>query len=101
MPVVEFLLEQKANVDAEDKHHNTALLRGARYPDVVRSLLAHKANARQENSAGDTALHTAAEGMSEASCQLLLAAGADPNSKNSDGRTPAQIGGAALAHVFK
>jgi len=100
LPVVEFLIEQKANVNAEDKHHNTALLRGARYPDVVKSLLAHKASVDHVNDVGDSALHLAAEENNEQSCRALLAAGADPVLKNSDGKSSIEMGGKPLEHVW-
>lgn len=100
LDVVEFLLEQKARVDAADKHQNTALLRGAKYPSIVKTLLAHKADVTRANKIGDTALHMACEEGSEEACVLLLAAGADANARNDEGQSPKDLAGKALAHVF-
>lgn len=98
--VVAFLLEQGAVVDARDKQNNTALLRGARYTPVVQLLLARGASAVRANTSGDTALHLAAEEGNEEACALLLAAGADPNVRNGEGRSAKDVGGKAMMHVW-
>lgn len=47
----------------------------------------------QRDSAGDTALHIAAQRASLEACRCLLDAGADPTARNNKGRTPAaQLG---------
>jgi ankyrin repeat protein len=72
------LLEQGADVDAEDDVGCTALARAAQFDqlELVRALLRAGASPDRANRRGGTPLMVA---KSEAVARLLLAAGADPN----------------------
>ena len=54
-------------------------------------LVARGADVRIEQDEGFTALHEAAQIGSEKLIALLLDAGADPNSRGKDGRTPLAV----------
>jgi hypothetical protein len=104
--VVEFLLAHGADIDAiaRNKFANTplqvALL--TRQRDVVRVLLARRANVRIVQGEGFCAIHDAAESGDVEIATLLLDAGADPNVRSTTGEdghgpgvTPLEI---ALKH---
>lgn len=65
--------------------------------DAVRLLIALKAPLEAMNLTGFTALHHAAEVNAAETARVLLAAGANPNSKNYSAETPADV---ALARGF-
>lgn len=61
-------------------------------PDDIRRLLADEATqVGRRDGFGRTALHHAAEAGALAAAQALLAAGADPNARDSRGETPAML----------
>lgn len=57
---------------------------------AIRFLLAHGATLEARNLTGFTALHHAAEAGSLEAVEALLAAGADPDTPNKEGRRPAE-----------
>jgi ankyrin repeat protein len=82
------LLSHGADVNAtEERQGHTALMRavGAKHPDVVRRLVAAKADVRARSKGGFTALLFAAQEGDLESARILVAAGADVNEKTSRG----------------
>ncbi|HEY2584219.1 MAG TPA: ankyrin repeat domain-containing protein [Tepidisphaeraceae bacterium] len=77
------------DVNAEQADGETALMRGARSPEIVRLLLAHGARIdASSNFGGETALHWACQGSDVSAVRELLKAGADVNATDTHGRTP-------------
>ncbi len=98
--VAEFLLENKADVNAKDVDDETPLDLAATngYKDVVELLLANKAdvNAKTKSSPGGfiggwTPLHSAAFKDYKDIAELLIAKGADINAKDNKDETPLQL----------
>jgi ankyrin repeat protein len=56
--------------------------------EVIRFLVANKAEVNLPNRNGDTPLHLAADSGRKAACELLLASGAKVNARNNGGVTP-------------
>lgn len=89
-------LRRGADVDSLDTRTNPngrrALNWAAWYNRVpaIRFLLAHGAHREARNITGFTALHHAAEAGSLEAAEALLAAGADPDAANNEGRRPAE-----------
>jgi ankyrin repeat protein len=98
----EFLLANKADVNAKDKDSNTSLhllvhgattLReSAGHKDVAELLLASKADVNAKNHAGMTPLHLAAlscfNDVARSVAKLMVANKADVNAKDDFGGTP-------------
>lgn len=83
-----------ADIDARDQDGRTALMRSARYGNIVAIdyLVTHGANLEQEDREGNTALMLADDkqvGWTFGVSGLLLAYQADPCHKNHKGETPA------------
>jgi len=77
-PVLKFLLENGANVDATDKNGWTALMYSASYDfiDSVKLLIDHKASLNIKNNKGHTALYYAEKYKYERIVKLLKEKGA-------------------------
>jgi len=88
--VVEFLLANKAKVDAKANDDTTALESAAVFghKDVVELLLANKADVNAKNNLGTTPLHAAADKGYVDIAELLLANKADVNAQDNIGLTP-------------
>ncbi|TMW64911.1 hypothetical protein Poli38472_009078 [Pythium oligandrum] len=89
--MVEFLLDQGADIDAPGRDGTTALCAAALWGnDAMVSFLLNKGadpNARNEGT-GWTALHAAAFQEHGKVVRYLLERGADPKARDSEGRTP-------------
>jgi ankyrin repeat protein len=90
--MAEFLIANKAEVDATDRDGRTPLhcAADACRLEVVKLLLANKADVNARDSGGETPLYLAAS-MPRKDVdvvELLLEHGADVNAKTNDGRTP-------------
>ncbi|PJK12446.1 hypothetical protein CO614_05375 [Lysobacteraceae bacterium NML120232] len=85
---VEFLLRQKAAVDARGRQGRTALQQAAQagHAEIVKTLLAAGADPLLRDEEGQDAWLLAATGGQQAVLELLLAAGADVNSIDPEGR---------------
>ncbi|MGD0815313.1 MAG: ankyrin repeat domain-containing protein [Verrucomicrobiota bacterium] len=93
MDLAELMLNNKAEVDANNKNGDTPLNRAAAkgHKSVAELLLAHKAEVNAKNYAGWTPLHEAAfEGHKETT-ELLLGSKADVNARNNMGQTPMHL----------
>jgi cytohesin len=88
--VVQFLLENGAEVDARNKSGRTPLHEAAYMGRraVVQWLLDRKADPNATDRNGNTPGHLAAGEGYKAVLEALLVAGADPNAKTADGTTP-------------
>ena len=88
--VVEFLLANKAEVDAKANDDTTALETAAVFghKDVVGLLLTNKANVNAKNNLGTTPLHAAADKGYVDIAKLLLTNKADVNARDNMGLTP-------------
>ena len=77
-PVLKYLLENGANVDATDKNGWTALMYSASYDfiDDIKLLIEHNASLNLKNNKGLTALYYAEEYKNERSAKLLKENGA-------------------------
>jgi ankyrin repeat protein len=86
--MVELLLAHGADINAPGNQGETALSRAALkgFQAVTEALLAHKPDVNWKDRSGYTALHSA--GQYAKITQMLLAAGADPNSRANDGDMP-------------
>ena len=88
--MVDRLLNRGASVSAVDSRWNkTALTWTAEIgsPDTLEILLGHRANLHHQDVQGSSALHYAAANARSESVELLLAAKADPNLLDKEGRT--------------
>jgi len=92
LEVAKLLLDRGAPIDrrANTKFRNTPLQVSllTAQEEMASMLVARGADVRIEQDGGFTALHEAAQIGSEKLIALLLDAGADPNSRGQDGRTP-------------
>jgi ankyrin repeat protein/serine/threonine protein kinase len=97
--VVEFLLSRGMKADLRCDRGGTPLCNAANgcftnetsYVAVVKVLLAHSADVNARTRGNQTPLHRAAEWGRPQIMQALLAAGADPNSRDDDGKTALDI----------
>jgi ankyrin repeat protein len=85
--VAEFLLANKAEVNAKDNYGFTPLHFAVNSRDLTALLLANGADANARDNSGATPLDGA---MNKDVAQLLLDKGADVNSKSNNGWTPLQ-----------
>ena len=87
--VAEFLLANKADVNAADNNGETSLgdAAGSGHKDMVELLLANKADVNARDKFGSTPLLFAVW-LSKDVVELLLTNGADVNAKDEDGNTP-------------
>ena len=92
------LLEGGAKPNSRDASGQTALI-VAENAEVVRLLLAHKADPNLTNSGSETPLAHAAGKGNAAKVGLLLRAGARPNARSSGGQTP--LVAAANAEIMR
>jgi ankyrin repeat protein len=88
--VVEFLLANKADVNAKDDHGWTPLRYAVNLGDrgVAELLLSHHADIDARDDHDGTALHVVAWSAPEGMVEFLLANKADVNAKDDMGRTP-------------
>ncbi|WP_161493781.1 ankyrin repeat domain-containing protein [Nitrosospira lacus] len=89
--VVQFLLEQGANVDARDDDGKTALMKAVTHGRILimQTLLDAGADINAQEKGGSTALRMAAWDDTKAPIvKILLARGADPNLADNVGQTP-------------
>ena len=88
--IVEFLLANKADVDAKANDDTTALETASVFghADVVKLLLANKADVNAKSNLGTTPLHAAADKGYKDIATLLLANKADVNARDNIGLTP-------------
>jgi ankyrin repeat protein len=91
--VVEYLLANKADVNAKSDNGWTALHAAAYHghKDVVEVLLSNKADIGAKDLDGYTPLHLAAGGGHKDIVELLLANKADVNAKSVNGQTPLKL----------
>lgn len=98
-PVVTLLIDKGADLEARDDEGFTPLLfaierdrpeepRRSVQNEVVRLLLARKANAAVKDEDGNTAVHIAARQRNPDVTKILLAAGLPADARNKDGATP-------------
>ena len=91
--MIKMLLQAGAEVNSGDDEGLTPLMAAANYEtsdhaNIVRLLLAAKADVHQKNKMGDTALMYAINNFKTENVQTLLKAGAEVNQRNSLGFTP-------------
>lgn len=93
VPVVEFLLEQGAEVHASDKGGLVPLHNACSYGhyEVTELLVKHGANVNVADLWKFTPLHEAAAKGKYEIVKLLLKHGADPHKKNRDGASPLDL----------
>ncbi|XP_031416703.1 poly [ADP-ribose] polymerase tankyrase-2 isoform X2 [Clupea harengus] len=91
--VVEFLLQNRAEVDARDDGGLISLHNACSFGhgEVVKILLHHGADANSRDNWNYTPLHEAAIKGKIDVCIMLLQHGAEPTIRNSDGRTPLDL----------
>ena len=99
--VVQFLLDQGAEINKGDKSGNTPLCHAADYKckDVVQLLLNRGADPNKADLMGQTPLCLAAQSTHKEVVKLLLNAGADPNKTDCYGRTPLHCAVNAPGHA--
>ncbi len=96
LEMVKFLIESKADVNAKDGSGDTPLITNADttghtdQPEIAKALIAARAGVNTQNNDGETALFKASQENAEV-VRVLLANGADPNLKNKEGTSPAQV----------
>lgn len=85
--IVEYLLQQGADIDSKDSKNRTALMYAAykNNTETVSKLLEATPDAEIQDDFGSTALMYAASGGAEECCKLLADYGADLNMQNKDG----------------
>ena len=90
LEVAEYLLEQGADVNAQDKGGLVPLHNASSFGhlDMTALLIEYNANVNIIDSWGYTALHEAAQNGRTQLCALLLQLGADPTLTNQEGQTP-------------
>lgn len=91
--VAEYLLENGADVNAQDKGGLIPLHNASSYGhlDIAALLIKHKTVVNATDKWGFTPLHEAAQKGRTQLCALLLAHGADPYMKNQEGQTPIEL----------
>jgi ankyrin repeat protein len=86
--IVEYLLENEANVNAKNKHGRTALISAsAWHPSIVKLLVRKGANVNVADNRGRTALMQATYFYKLEIINFLINSGADLNIKDNDDRT--------------
>ncbi|KAL3319329.1 hypothetical protein Ciccas_002011 [Cichlidogyrus casuarinus] len=90
LEIVEFLLQNGADANAQDKGGLIPLHNASSYGhvDVAAMLIHHGTSVNAVDKWGYTPLHEAAQKGRTQLCALLLAHGADPSAKNQDEETP-------------
>lgn len=96
--IVKTLLKHGAMPLAADRNGDTPLHRAVAHPAVLKMLLEGISTRQLDlaNHAGSTALHHAASGGYHTSCNALMDAGANKDTRDSNGNTPLIV--AVLAH---
>lgn len=90
--VGKLLAKNKSLVDAQNSEGQTALHLAAReYPDIVKVLIDADTALDLTDHSGQTPLHYAADQDTAKSVERLLAAGADPNVQDADGKIPLHL----------
>lgn len=94
--VAEYLLENGADVNAQDKGGLIPLHNASSYGhlDIAALLIKHSTVVNATDKWGFTPLHEAAQKGRTQLCALLLAHGADPYMKNQEGQTPIELASA-------
>jgi tankyrase len=93
LEVAEFLLEQGADVNAQDKGGLIPLHNASSYGhlDLAALLIKHNTTVNATDNWGFTPLHEAAQKGRTQLSALLLAHGADPFLRNQEGQTPLEL----------
>ncbi|XP_055375005.1 poly [ADP-ribose] polymerase tankyrase [Condylostylus longicornis] len=91
--VAEYLLENGADVNAQDKGGLIPLHNASSYGhlDIAALLIKYKTVVNATDKWGFTPLHEAAQKGRTQLCSLLLAHGADPYTKNQESQTPIEL----------
>ncbi|XP_055716585.1 poly [ADP-ribose] polymerase tankyrase [Phlebotomus papatasi] len=91
--VAEYLLENGADVNAQDKGGLIPLHNASSFGhmDIAALLIKHNTKVNATDKWGFTPLHEAAQKGRTQLCALLLAHGADPYVKNQEGQTPIEL----------
>lgn len=94
--VAEYLLENGADVNAQDKGGLIPLHNASSYGhlDIAALLIKHNTVVNATDKWGFTPLHEAAQKGRTQLCALLLAHGADPYMKNQEAQTPIELSSA-------
>merc|ERR1712013_532643 len=96
LEVAEYLLEQGADVNAQDKGGLIPLHNASSYGhlDIAALLIKYSTIVNATDKWGFTPLHEAAQKGRTQLCALLLAHGSDPTLKNQEGQTPLDLASA-------